>query len=109
MSEMQNFEWSSAEKKIARTVFDAALAEELAEILTKFKRMAATATTPDQMWEVEVYLTQQRREINAKYDYRYTQLLLVFSCLLLEARIKESDLQGLADDKLETIRRGARL
>lgn len=37
-------DWSPAENKIARRVFDAALHRELAEVMQAFKSMAAKAT-----------------------------------------------------------------
>ena len=40
-----------------------------------------------------------------KYDYRYSQLILVFSRLLREGRIREEQLAGLSEEKLSYIRR----
>jgi hypothetical protein len=42
--------WSEREKKIAHRVFEAALQQELAEIMTQFKTKAERAQTPDDMW-----------------------------------------------------------
>jgi hypothetical protein len=53
---------------------------------------------------LEHYLTERRREIERKYDYRYSQLDLVFGRLLRERWIDEEDLRGLGEDKLEAIR-----
>jgi hypothetical protein len=39
-------DWSTAEKKIARRAFDAALHRELAEVMQAFESMAATAKEP---------------------------------------------------------------
>lgn len=98
-------EWSSSEKKIARRVFDAALRRELAETLQTLKSMAASATDPDAMWSTEDFLTQSRRNIDAKYDYRYSQLLWVFGLLMREGRISEDDLAGLSEEKMSHILR----
>ena len=76
--------WSQSEKKIARRVYDTALETELAEIMAEFKGKAAAAATPDEMWELEGLLSRKRREIQEKYDYRYSQLILVFARLLQE-------------------------
>ena len=54
--------------------------------------------------ELEHYLTERRKEINRKYDYRYSQLTHVFARLLHEGRVCEEDLSGLGDDKLKSIR-----
>ena len=101
--------WSHAEKRIARRVFDAALERELAQVMAEFKRRAAAATLPQDMWAVEKYLAQAGRDIDTKYDYRYSQLRVVFGLLLREGRISEDALAGLSEDKLAVIRRVARL
>jgi hypothetical protein len=97
--------WSTSEKKIARRVFDEALRRELAQTLQTFKTMAASATGPDAMWLTEDYLTKARHKIDAKYDYRYSQLLWVFGQLMREGRISEDDLAGLSEEKMSHILR----
>jgi hypothetical protein len=44
-------------------------------------------------------------QFQAKYDYRYSQLLLVFGRLVREGRVLESDLDSLSEEKLAVIRR----
>ena len=56
------------------------------------------------MWEFENYLRQQRRVIDDLFDYRYSQLPLVFAQLIREGHLDESRLAGLSEDKRETIR-----
>ena len=53
---------------------------------------------------MEHYLTQRRKEIDRKYDYRYSQLTQVFGRLLYEKRLREEELSGLREDKLKPIR-----
>ena len=50
---MHDLKWSQAEKKIARRVFEAALAVELSEVLSELKERAAAAAEPDDMWSIE--------------------------------------------------------
>jgi hypothetical protein len=97
--------WSDREKKIARRVFDAALTAELAEVMADFKSRAAAAIEPDNMWSIQEHLFHTRRDIDQKYDYRYSQLLFVFGRLVREGRVQEADLAGLSEDKLAVIRR----
>jgi hypothetical protein len=101
--------WTDREKKVARRVFEAALHRELAEVMAQFKSRAASAKGPEDMWAVQEYLAQARRDIDRKYDYRYSQLDLVFGRLLREGRIEELVLKGLAEEKLACIRRVASL
>ena len=81
---MSDIKWSHSEQKAARAVFDAALQRELAALLSKLKELAASAKTPQDIWEIEKYLTQQRRQIDSKYDFRYSHLIEVFGRLLRE-------------------------
>lgn len=59
---------------------------------------------PADLWDLERYLTQRRKEIDRKYDYRYSQLTHVFGKLLHEGRLSEGELRGLGEDKLRSIR-----
>ena len=101
---MPDLKWSDSEKKIARRAFEAALESTLAGIIAEFKAMAAAAATPSEMWAVEDYLRQRRREVDELFDYRYSQLILVFARLIREGRLDEARLAGLSKDKLEMIR-----
>jgi hypothetical protein len=102
---MHDIKWSHSEQKAARAVFDAALQREFAAILSKLKELAASAMTPQDIWEIEEYLTQQRRQIDSKYDFRYSQLIQVFGRLLRENWIEEEELQALSPEKIAWIQR----
>ena len=96
--------WSRSEKVIARTAFDAAVGRELHEVIQETKKMASQIQQSSDLWDLEHYLTQRRKEIDRKYDYRYSQLTHVFGRLLHEKRLCEEDLRGLREDKLKSIR-----
>jgi hypothetical protein len=96
--------WSRSEKAVARTAFDAALKRELQEVMQETKQMASQINEPADLWDLEHYLTQRRKEIDRKYDYRYSQLTHVFGRLLHESRLSEEELRGLREDKLKPIR-----
>ena len=96
--------WSRSEKTIARTAFDAALARELHEVIQEAKKMASKIQQSSDLWDLEHYLTERRREIDRVYDYRYSRLTHVFGKLLHEKRLREEELRGLREDKLNAIR-----
>ena len=96
--------WSRSENLIARTAFDAALGRELHEVIQQAKKMASQIQQSSDLWDLEHYLTQRRKEIDRKYDYRYSQLTHVFGRLLHESRLSEDELRGLREDKLRLIR-----
>src|SRR5262245_4060996 len=102
---MSASEWSVSDNKTARRLFEAALDRELAEVMAEFKQKAASAESPAEMWAVRHFLEKAQREIDSKYDYRYSQLTFVFAWLLREKRIKEEDLADLAEEKLNQILR----
>src|SRR5579872_4428978 len=89
--------WSKSEKLIARTAFDAALGRELHEIIQEVKKMASQIQRSSDLWDLESYLTERRKEIDRKYDYRYSQLTQVFGRLLYEKRLGEEELRGLRE------------
>jgi hypothetical protein len=95
--------WSKSEKAIARTAFDAALGRELHEVIQEAKKMASQIQQSSDLWDLEHYLTERRKEIDRKYDYRYSQLTHVFGKLLYEGRLREEELRGLREDKLKSI------
>lgn len=93
-----------SEKGIARKAFDAALKRELHEVVQEAKQMARQTQQPSDLWDLEDYLTERRKQIDRKYDDRYSQLTLVFGKLLRERWLGEEDLRGLREDKLKSIR-----
>ncbi|HET6178959.1 MAG TPA: hypothetical protein VFE61_18665 [Candidatus Sulfotelmatobacter sp.] len=102
---LQGPKWTGAEKAIARRAFDRALQQELQAVMRKAKSMAAKIEQPSDLWELEHYLTESRREIDRQYDYRYSMLPIVFANLIRKGRLRVEDLHGLKDDKLKYIDR----
>jgi hypothetical protein len=97
--------WSPAEKKIARGAFDLALQREFDAITQEVKHQAANIKERAALWELEDYLTKSRKQIDRKYDYRYSVLTMVFGVLIHEGWLSEDELRGLGEDKLDYIRR----
>ena len=100
----RDLKWSPSEKKVARKAYDAALESALGQVMAEFKRRAAAAATPSDMWDIEDYLRGERREIDEVFDYRYSQLPFVFTNLILRGHLEESLLDGLSEEKRELIR-----
>ena len=66
--------------------------------------MASQIQQSSDLWDLEHHLTERRKEIDRKYDYRYSRLTHVFGRLLFEKRLREEELRGLREDKLKSIR-----
>ena len=101
--------WSRSEKAIARKVFDVALKRELQQVMSEAKQMAGQIKAPSNVWELERYLTQRRKEIDRMYDFRLSRLTWVFRTLLSERRIRDEELRGLGEDKIKAIRSSAKV
>jgi hypothetical protein len=101
---MHQLQWSHAEKTVARRAFDLALSKELEDLVREAKGRAARIEEPPDLWDLERWLTERRREIDRRYDYRYSILPLVFAHLLRDGHLTEDDLRGLGQEKLDLIR-----
>ena len=99
----RDLKWSRSEKAIARKAFDAALKRELHELMQETKKMASQINKPDDLWDLEQYLTERRKDINRKYDPRGSRLKDVLGRLLYENRLGEDDLRGLREEKMKSI------
>jgi hypothetical protein len=103
-SKMRELKWSSTEKAIARRCSDRALQQELDAAIQSTKEMAAKIRQASELWELEHHLTQLRKEIDRKYEYKYSTIVLFFADLVREGRLAAEDLRGQSEDKLGSIR-----
>jgi hypothetical protein len=106
---IRELKWSQSEKVIARKAFEGALRREFDAVIHEAKQTAERIEQPSDLWELENYLTHSRKEIDRKYDYRYSVLPLVLGNLIREGRLSEEELRGLAQEKLDYIRSIAEL
>lgn len=61
----------------------------------------------EEFWELHDYLSEQRRMVDTKYDYRYSVLISLFGRLVAERWLSLDDLAGLTDEKIQLIERSA--
>jgi hypothetical protein len=101
---MNEIKWSKTEKVVARRAFDTAYQRECEALARKLKEIIATVREPADIWRIHDSMTEQRKGIDEKYDYRYSVLVFVFARLLKEGWLKETDLEGLREDKVEKIK-----
>ena len=97
--------WSRKEKAVARRAFDLALERECEALMVEVRTRAAALKVPDDVWSLHDFLSQRRRDIDRKYDYRYSVLHIVFVQLIGEGWLTFDDLDGLHDDKIAALRR----
>ncbi len=106
---LRDMKWSKAEKAIAQQAFKRAYERECDALVEKVKTRIAVMKICDDIWDVHDFLTEQRREINEKYDYRYSVLLFVFARLLAEGWLSLDELSGLDQEKLDCLTKIAEL
>jgi len=86
-----------------------ALNKELESVMGKVREMAGEIRRPADLWAMEQFLAKCRNEIDDKYDYRYSQLPIIFGRLIREGWLTEDDLSGLGPGKMDYIRTIAKI
>ena len=102
---MRYFDWSNAEKILAREAYDRAYERECTKILEKVRGMLSSMEDPKEIWKIYDYLKKNRRDMDSKYDYRYLILIIVLGKLMKEGLILDSDIDKLSQDKIDAIKR----
>ena len=98
---MSNTGWTKAEKKIAKEVFNLAYQRECKKIINDIKKYRLEK--PEDIWSLSEMLNKREKEIDQIYDYRYSQLIMVFAILIKRGFLSTKDLKGLSEDKLDKI------
>ena len=97
--------WTNEEKKVARKAFDNAYQREMDDIKSLLLNKVSKIKTNEDIWTILDLLLEKRKTVDSKYDYRYSQLIIVFSRLLSEGYLKEEDISELAEEKRELIKK----
>jgi hypothetical protein len=96
--------WSKKEKAIARRAFENAYEKECKNLIKQIQKRASEAKDPSDIWRLNDFLTKRIKDIENKYDYRYSMLILVFARLMQERWLTVDDIEGLGEDKISKIR-----
>jgi hypothetical protein len=96
----------SIRKEGCRRAFERALDCELTALIREAAERVNQVSRPDELWEVEAWLTKRRKEISETNEFRYSVLPLVFAKLTYRRLLSEDDLKGLGPEKVDLIRRG---
>jgi len=101
---MADLKWSPDEKKVAHRAFDAALVRERLAVRRHVEALLRATEEGIVIWEIRDYLNDAARDIDYKFDFRYSVLITVFARLVAEGALAMDELAGLAEDKLAMIR-----
>jgi hypothetical protein len=96
--------WSKKEKAIARRAFEDAYEKECKDLIKEIQKRANEAKDPIDIWRLHDFLTKRIKEIEDKYDYRYSMLILVFARLIKEGWITVGEIEGLNENEIAKIR-----
>ena len=96
--------WSKKEKAIARRAFENAYEKECKDLIKQMQKRASEAKDPADIWRLHEFLTKKRKEIDGKYDFRYSVLILVFARLMQEGWLTVDEIEGLDEAKITKIR-----
>ncbi|WP_239287954.1 hypothetical protein [Candidatus Nitrotoga sp. 1052] len=92
------------EKKAAHVAFEAALSRERAAIRRDIEAMLRDPDDQAEIWAIRDFLNGKARELDQKYDFRYSVLIGVFAQLMAEGWLTLEDLAGMDLAKRELIR-----
>ena len=95
--------WSKSQKKYARELFDLALEREYKELIEEMNSLKVESR--DEVWELRDKLNQKAKEMDRKYDYRYSQLMFVFTQLVREGYLSLDELSVLGEEKRDKIKK----
>lgn len=96
--------WSKKEKAVARRAFESAYEKECKDVIKQIQKRANEAKDPSDIWPLHDFLNERIKEIENKYDYRYSMLILVLARLMKEGWITVGEIEGLNKDKIAKIR-----
>jgi hypothetical protein len=100
---MFDLKWSPDEKKVAHRAFDAALVRERMAIRRHVEALLRDTDDGTVIWAIRDYLNEVARDIDYKFDFRYSVLINVFGRLVAEGALPMDELAGLGEDKLAMI------
>jgi hypothetical protein len=89
----------------AREAYDRAYERECTKIMEKVHGMLSGMEDPKEIWKIDDYLRKIKREMDSRYDYRYSILIIVFGKLMREGLILDSDIEKFSQDKIDAIKR----
>ncbi len=100
---METDKWSKSEKAVARRACQAACNREVTGIVDEVRARVAQLKEPADIWKVNDFLYRKRRDIDDKYDCRFSVMVLVLARLVREGWLKREELEGLSEEKLRQI------
>ena len=99
---MLHNKWTKTEKQIAKKAFNLAKSRAYQELIDIIN--SKVVKSQNQIWELRDMLNKKAKEFDDKFDYRYSQLPILFMRYIKEGLLKIEELEGLSEDKIYIIR-----
>ncbi|MBG0746229.1 MAG: hypothetical protein I4E98_06515 [Planktothrix agardhii KL2] len=109
MMQVNEIEWSEAEKEVAKAAFDIAYKREINALIDEVRKQSSEIVEIDDIWRLHDFLSARRHNIDGKYDYEYSGLIFVFASLVKDGWLHLNELDGLNTNKLTKIAAIARI
>lgn len=107
---MSEVEWSDREKNIAKEALNKAYLREINNLIKEVRELANSISELNHLWQLHDFLSTRRHEIDGKYDYRDSVVLIfVFARLVNEGLLDINELEELGKDKRTKIAALARM
>lgn len=103
MMQVNEIEWSEAEKEVAKIAFDTAYKREIKALIDEVRKQSSAIVEIDDIWRLHDFLSARRHNIDGKYDYEYSGLIFIFASLVKEGWLHLNELDGLNTNKLTKI------
>ena len=88
--------WTKSQKKHAKELYDRALERKYAALMDEIRRWEIE--TPDDIWRLRERLNAKAREVDEKYEYRYSRLIFLFARLVHEGYLREEEFAVLGEE-----------
>lgn len=91
--------WSKAEKAIAKSAFDRALKRRSQQLIDLVNNTQVSSI--EEVWTLLDNLKAEQKAMQTVFDYRYSQLDMIFPRLIHEGVLTLADFEGLSQQRLD--------
>ena len=94
--------WSKSEKEVARKVFNMAKKRAYDNLINTINSKKIQSS--DDIWSLRDLLNEKAIEFDNIFDYRYSQLVILFVRYVQDGLLDIEELTGLSEDKISVIK-----
>lgn len=84
--------WSKSDKESARYLFELGKKRDYQKLILSIRNFSLEMD--ENIWDLKEFLDAKAKEFDAKYDYRYSMLPILFACYIEEGLLSINDLES---------------